>query len=210
MLEVDSISKVFNSNGKRIIALNRISFKMDKPEILGIMGKSGAGKTTLLKIIAGLSPPSTGTVKLNSRIINRPTRSIGMVFQDYAAFPWLTIEKNISFGLEINSAPIQHIKSTVDKMLDATELTGHRKMYPKTLSGGQKQRLAIARALSVEPDVLLFDEPFGALDEETKKQMYDFIKSIWDRAPFKMIFVTHDKNDAENICHRIISISNDC
>lgn len=204
MLEVDSVSKVYHVNEKNIIALNNISFSIDKPEILGVMGKSGSGKTTLLKIIAGLIPPSTGTVKLNGEIITRPTRKIGMVFQDYVAFPWLTVEENIKFGLKINKVSLRQIKDIIDKMLDATELTNHRKMYPNTLSGGQKQRLAIAKALAVEPEVLLMDEPFGALDEDTKNQMHDLVKFIWNRMPFKMIFVTHNKSEAEKICDRIV------
>ncbi len=204
MLEVDSVSKFYNVNGEHVVALNKISFRMDKPEILGVMGKSGSGKTTLLKIIAGLLSPSSGSVKLNGELITKPTQKIGMVFQDYVAFPWLTVEENIGFGLKIKRVRQGEIKATVDKMLDATDLKEHRKMYPNTLSGGQKQRLAIARALAVEPEVLLMDEPFGALDEEIKNQMHNFIKAMWDVMPYKMIFVTHNKNEAEQTCNRII------
>lgn len=171
MLEVDSVSKIYNVSGENVIALSKLSFRMDKPEILGVMGKSGSGKTTLLKIIAGLIAPSSGTVKLNGELITKPTRKIGMVFQDYVAFPWLTVEENIGFGLKINRVPQREVRTTVDKMLEATDLKEHRKMYPNTLSGGQKQRLAIARALAVEPEVLLMDEPFGALDRDTNSNL---------------------------------------
>jgi NitT/TauT family transport system ATP-binding protein len=204
MLEVNFVSKYYHVIDREVKALNEISFKMERPEILGIMGKSGSGKTTLLKIIAGLISPSSGTVKLNNEVISKPTRKIGMVFQDYTAFPWLTIEKNIEFGLKVNKVPLSSIKTIVKQMLDATDLSDHRTMYPNTLSGGQKQRLAIARALAVEPEVLLMDEPFGALDEETKDQMHDFIKSIWEKMPFKLIFVTHNKVEAKKVCQRII------
>lgn len=179
---------------------------MDKPEILGVMGKSGSGKSTLLKIIAGLISPSSGTVKLNSESITKPTKKIGMVFQDYVAFPWLTVEENISFGLKINKVSEGEIRTVVDKMLDATALNDHRKMYPNTLSGGQQQRLAIARALAVKPEVLLMDEPFGALDADTKAQMYEFIHGLWQAMPFKMIFVTHNKDEAERICNKVITL----
>ena len=206
MLEVDSISKYFIIKNKHNFALREISFKIEKPEILGVMGKSGSGKTTLLRIISGLVLPSTGVVKLNGEFITKPTKKIGMVFQDYTAFPWLTVEKNIEFGLKIANISAERIINTTNKMLDATNLENHRKMYPATLSGGQRQRLAIARALAVEPDVLLMDEPFGALDDDTKYQMLDFIKSIWIQMPFKMIFVTHSRIEAEKICDRIIKL----
>lgn len=207
MLEVESISKIYYSNGQSVTALRSISFMMDKPEILGIMGKSGAGKTTLLKIIAGLITPSSGTVKLNGDLIQKPTRKIGMVFQDYVAFPWLTVEKNIEFGLKINKVPLHKIRSTLEQMLSVTNLTVQRNMYPYTLSGGQRQRLALARALAIDPAVLLMDEPFSALDDDTKTQMYDYVKSIWQSRPFKMIFVTHSKAQADKICQRIIYIN---
>jgi len=206
MLEVDSVTKYYHVNNKRIEALKEVSFKIEGTEIFGIMGRSGSGKTTLLKIIAGLIPPSTGTVRLNGGIVTKPTRKIGMVFQDYVAFPWLTVGKNIEFGLKINKIFGQSRNLIVDKMLDATGLAEHRKMYPITLSGGQKQRLAIARALAIEPEVLLMDEPFGALDEDTKSQMYILLKSIWDRIHFKLIFVTHNRKEAEKICNRIITL----
>lgn len=203
-LEVNSVSKNYCVNGKEIIALKEISFDIVKPEILGIMGKSGCGKTTLLKIIAGLISATTGTVKLNNNAIFKPTPKIGMVFQDYTAFPWLTVEKNIEFGLKIHNERYEKRTQNLNQLIEATELTNIRKMYPITLSGGQKQRLAIARALAIEPEVLLMDEPFGALDEITKNQMHDFIKLIWSQMPFKLIFVTHSKLEAEKICDRII------
>lgn len=209
MLEVDSVTKYYHVNDKRIEALKEVSFKIEGTEIFGIMGRSGSGKTTLLKIIAGLIPPSNGTVRLNGKIIAKPTQKIGMVFQDYVAFPWLTVEKNIEFGLKINKILDPKRNLLVDKMLDATGLVEHRKMYPNTLSGGQKQRLAIARALAVEPEVLLMDEPFGALDLDTKSQIRNFIQSIWTKIPFKLIIVTHDRDDAEKVCHRLISLDKD-
>lgn len=206
MLEVNSVSKTYHVNGNTIVALRTISFQMDKPEILGIMGKSGSGKSTLLKIISGLIPSSAGSVKLNGELVTGPTHKIGMVFQDYTAFPWLTVEKNIEFGLRIRRKPFDKRNIVLEKMLQSTDLAQHRKMYPGTLSGGQRQRLAIARALAVEPDVLLMDEPFGSLDESTKSQMHDFIMSIWERSPFKMVFVTHSENEAQRLCHRVILI----
>lgn len=209
MLVVDSVSKCYNVNGREVIALREVSFQMEQPEILGVMGRSGSGKTTLLKIIAGLIQPSTGSVNLNGEIVTKPTRKIGMVFQDYVAFPWLTVEKNIEFGLKINKILDQSRKLIIDKMLYATGLIEHRKMYPITLSGGQKQRLAIARALAIEPEVLLMDEPFGALDQETKSQIRNFIQSIWIQIPFKLIIVTHDRDDSEKVCHRLISLDKD-
>lgn len=204
MLEVKSVSKHYDVGGRRVTALREISFSLESPQIVGIMGRSGCGKTTLLKIIAGLIPPSAGSVFLNGERITQPTRKIGMVFQNYVTFPWLSVEDNIRFGLRINNYGVSQINTIIEKMLRATQLERHRKKYPESLSGGEKQRLAVAKALAIEPEVLLMDEPFASLDQETKHQMRTLIRSIWDVKPFKLIFVTHDNEDAKVLSHSII------
>ena len=199
---VVGISKRF---GKTSV-LENISFDVAEGEVLVLLGASGSGKTTILRIIAGLEMPYTGKVILQGKdVTDLPARErgVGVIFQSYALFPKMTVEKNIGYGLRIRKRKRKEIKQTVDELLSLVQLDEHRKKYPSQLSGGQQQRVAIARTLAYNPEVLLFDEPFGALDTQTRVHLRREIRALLKKVNVPAIFITHDQEEALELGDRV-------
>ncbi len=189
------------------MALQNINLHVYPGEFVCIVGASGCGKSTLLNIIAGLTPPSSGQVLVDSESVPGPGADRGMVFQHFSLFPWLTVAANIGFGLQLRRIPRKEIQQRIDYYLDVVNLTQFARSYPKQLSGGMKQRVAIARALANEPEVLLMDEPFGALDAQTKEQMQQFVLELWEKTRITVLTITHDVEEAIFLSQRIYVMS---
>jgi NitT/TauT family transport system ATP-binding protein len=202
-LRVRQVSKSFAYKSKRVLALDNINIHLKANEFVCLVGSSGCGKSTLLKIIAGLEPASSGQVLLEDKVIPGPGADLGMVFQNYTLFPWRSVAKNIAFGLELQGLSKAERQRRVAYYLEVVGLTRFADAYPKQLSGGMKQRVAIARALANEPAVLLMDEPFGALDAQTKEQMQQFMQELWERTHITILMVTHDVEEAIFLSQRI-------
>jgi ABC-type Fe3+/spermidine/putrescine transport system ATPase subunit len=186
--------------------LENISFDVAEGEVLVLLGASGSGKTTILRIIAGLEMPYTGKVILHGKDVTElpaRERGVGVIFQSYALFPKMTVEKNIGYGLRIRKRKRKEIKQTVDELLSLVQLDEHRKKYPSQLSGGQQQRVAIARTLAYKPEVLLFDEPFGALDTQTRVHLRREIRALLRKVNVPAIFITHDQEEALELGDRV-------
>lgn len=199
---VIGISKRF---GKTSV-LENISFDVAEGEVLVLLGASGSGKTTILRIIAGLEMPYTGKVILHGKDVTElpaRERGVGVIFQSYALFPKMTVEKNIGYGLRIRKRKRKEIRETVNELLSLVQLQEHRKKYPSQLSGGQQQRVAIARTLAYKPEVLLFDEPFGALDTQTRVHLRREIRSLLKKVNVPSIFITHDQEEALELGDRV-------
>src|SRR6195256_538706 len=200
------ISKRF---GKTSV-LENISFDVAEGEALVLRGASGSGKTTILRIIAGLEQPYTGKIILHNKDVTElpaRERGVGVIFQSYALFPKMTVEKNIGYGLRIRHRPRKEVKKTVNELLELVQLEEHRKKYPSQLSGGQQQRVAIARTLAYKPEVLLFDEPFGALDAQTRGHLRREIRALLKKVNVPAIFITHDQEEALELGDRIAVIN---
>jgi len=186
--------------------LENISFDIAEGELLVLLGASGSGKTTILRIIAGLEMPYTGKVILHGKDVTElpaRERGVGVIFQSYALFPKMTVEKNIGYGLRIRKRPRKEIRERVNELLSLVQLTEHRKKYPSQLSGGQQQRVAIARTLAYKPEVLLFDEPFGALDTQTRVHLRREIRALLKKVNVPAIFITHDQEEALELGDRV-------
>jgi ABC-type Fe3+/spermidine/putrescine transport system ATPase subunit len=199
---VVGISKRF---GKASV-LENISFDVGEGEVLVLLGASGSGKTTILRIIAGLEMPYTGKVILHGKDVTElpaRERGVGVIFQSYALFPKMTVEKNIGYGLRIRKRKRKEIRETVNELLSLVQLEEHRKKYPSQLSGGQQQRVAIARTLAYKPEVLLFDEPFGALDTQTRVHLRREIRTLLKKVNVPSIFITHDQEEALELGDRV-------
>src|SRR5947207_1398993 len=204
---VVGVSKRF---GKTSV-LENISFDVAEGEALVLLGASGSGKTTILRIIAGLEQPYTGKIMLHGREVTElpaRERGVGVIFQSYALFPKMTVEKNIGYGLRIRKRKRKEIRETVNELLSLVQLTEHRKKYPSQLSGGQQQRVAIARTLAYKPEVLLFDEPFGALDTQTRSHLRREIRALLKKVKVPSIFITHDQEEALELGDRIAVLNN--
>ncbi|MDG4667592.1 TOBE-like domain-containing protein [Mycobacterium sp. 236(2023)] len=187
-------------------ALDNVDFSVPKGSLTSLLGPSGSGKSTLLRAIAGLDNPDTGTVVINGRdVTNVPPqrRGIGFVFQHYAAFKHLTVRDNVAFGLKIRKKSKSDIKDKVDNLLEVVGLAGFQNRYPNQLSGGQRQRMALARALAVDPEVLLLDEPFGALDAKVREDLRAWLRRLHDEVHVTTVLVTHDQSEALDISDRI-------
>lgn len=203
---VVGVSKFF---GKTSV-LKNITFHVAEGEALVLLGASGSGKTTILRIIAGLEQPYTGKVILHNKDVTElpaRERGVGVIFQSYALFPRMTVEKNIGYGLRIRHRPRKEVKKTVNELLELVQLQEHRKKYPSQLSGGQQQRVAIARTLAYNPEVLLFDEPFGALDAQTRGHLRREIRALLRKVRVPAIFITHDQEEALELGDRIAVIN---
>jgi len=203
---VIGISKRF---GKASV-LENISFDVAEGEVLVLLGASGSGKTTILRIIAGLEMPYTGKVILHGKDVTElpaRERGVGVIFQSYALFPKMTVEKNIGYGLRIRKRRRKEIRETVNELLSLVQLDEHRKKYPSQLSGGQQQRVAIARTLAYKPEVLLFDEPFGALDTQTRVHLRREIRALLKKVNVPSIFITHDQEEALELGDRVAVIN---
>ncbi|MFL6373291.1 MAG: ABC transporter ATP-binding protein [Pyrinomonadaceae bacterium] len=189
-----------------VTVLDKINFSVDQDEIVVLLGASGSGKTTILRIIAGLEMPDSGMVILHGRnVTEMPARErgTGVIFQSYALFPKMTVEKNIGYGLKIRGTKKNIIKGKVDELIELVHLEEHRKKSPSQLSGGQQQRVAIARALAYEPEVLLFDEPFGALDAQIRTRLRREIRQLLKQIKVPSIFITHDQEEALELADRV-------
>ncbi len=206
-LEVKNLSKQFSSRGKKTMALENINLHIEANEFVCIVGSSGCGKSTLLNIIAGLLPPTSGEVLVDGEVVLGPGPDRGMVFQTYTLFPWLTVADNIAFGLKLKGMPKQQQKELVDYYLNIIGLAQFANSYPKELSGGMKQRVAIARSLANEPEILLMDEPFGALDAQTREQLQEFMLDLWDKTHITVLTITHDVSEAVFLSQRIYVMS---
>ncbi|HMJ13082.1 MAG TPA: ABC transporter ATP-binding protein [Polyangiaceae bacterium] len=205
ILEVKGLTKAFDCAQGRVTALDRVSFTAHRREFLCVIGPSGCGKSTLARVIAGLEEQTGGDVLLDGKPVTGPGPDRGMVFQSYTLFPWLTVLKNVMFGMVVSKACSE---STAERearqWLDAVGLRRFVEAYPHQLSGGMKQRVAIARALANRPRVLLMDEPFGALDAQTRCQMQSYLLQIWKQVDITIVFITHDLEEAVYLADRIL------
>jgi len=184
-------------------ALDGVDLHVDPGEFVAIVGASGCGKSTLLRVVAGLEEPSAGAVDIDGDAILGPGPDRGMVFQSYTLFPWRTVAENVAFGLECSSMPRKQRKARVEELLGIVGLAAYAKSLPNELSGGMRQRVAIARALAPSPDILLLDEPFGALDAQTRRSMQEFLHTVWRRTESTILFVTHDIDEALYLGQRV-------
>jgi len=201
---VESLRKVFVHNGQRTVALEDVSFDAEDGEFIAVVGPSGCGKTTLLQIIDGLMRPTGGRVLIDGAVVKGPGQDRGLVFQEYSLFPWLTVRQNIAFGLEIGG---RRDSDAVEKWLKVMGLEGFENCYPYMLSGGMRQRVAIARALAYDPDMLLMDEPFGALDAQTRSLLQTHLLKIWSETRKTVLFVTHSIEEAVFLADRVIVLT---
>jgi NitT/TauT family transport system ATP-binding protein len=202
-LVVHGVSKTFSGRGRAVEALTQVDLHVATGELVCLLGASGCGKSTLLSIIGGLEEATAGTVTLDGDRVVGPGADRGMVFQGYSLFPWLSVARNIEFGLEVAGWPKPQRRARVDELLGIMGLREFTDALPRELSGGMRQRVAIARALAPEPDVLLLDEPFGALDAQTRRAMQDFLLTVWRRTRATILMVTHDVEEAIYLANRI-------
>jgi ABC-type nitrate/sulfonate/bicarbonate transport system ATPase subunit len=207
-LSIQGVSRVFTSlKGQTTQALTPVDFEVRENDFVTILGPSGCGKSTLLRIVAGLDQPSTGQVLLDGEPVQGPGADRGMVFQSYTLFPWLTVEQNIRFGLRERGMPEREQKERANDFIAKVGLRGFEQHFPKQLSGGMQQRTAIARALANDPKILLMDEPFGALDNQTRVLMQELLLGIWESAQKTVLFVTHDIDEAIFMANRVAVFS---
>jgi NitT/TauT family transport system ATP-binding protein len=204
ILEVKNLTKTYKSSKGETIALKNVSFKTHKREFVCIIGPSGCGKSTLARILAGLESFSGGEVLLDGKPIEGPSRDRGMVFQGYTLFPWRTVKQNVMFGLEMNGMGPNQAGPEAELWLELVGLEKFGNAYPHELSGGMKQRVAIARALVNQPRILLMDEPFGALDAQTRAKMQAHLLEIWRNIDITVVFITHDLDEAIFLADRIL------
>jgi NitT/TauT family transport system ATP-binding protein len=205
ILDVRGLTKTFEAPGRApTTALERISFQAHRRELICVIGPSGCGKSTLARLVAGLETPSGGEMLLDGKAIHGPGPDRGMVFQSYTLFPWLTVLKNVMFGLEVGASSTVEAEREARTWLELVGLTKFATAYPHQLSGGMKQRVAIARALANRPRMLLMDEPFGALDAQTRCQMQSYLLQIWKQVDITILFITHDLDEAVYLADRIL------
>jgi sulfate/thiosulfate transport system ATP-binding protein len=201
-ISIDSVTKRFGD----FVALDGVSLEIEGGALTSLLGPSGSGKSTLLRVIAGLETPDAGTVWIEGREATRvppQRRGVGFVFQHYAAFKHMTVRDNVAFGMRIRKTPKARVRERVDELLSLVQLRGLGERYPSQLSGGQRQRMALARALAVEPTVLLLDEPFGALDARVRKELRTWLRRLHDDVHVTTILVTHDQEEAMEVSDRI-------
>jgi ABC-type nitrate/sulfonate/bicarbonate transport system ATPase subunit len=206
-MQIRDLYKSFSVQGKPLMVLQNINLQIYPREFVCLVGSSGCGKSTLLNIVAGLVSPSAGEVLVDGEVVSGPGTDRGMVFQGYTLYPWLTVSENIAFGLQLRKMPKAEQRERVNYYLDVVGLTQFAAAYPKQLSGSMKQRVAIARALANEPEVLLMDEPFGALDAQTKEQMQQFLLDLWKRTRVTVLMIAHDVEEAIFLSQRVYVMS---
>jgi NitT/TauT family transport system ATP-binding protein len=203
-IDVVGVNKIFNPGENAVVALKDINLHIPDGQFVCLLGPSGCGKSTLLNAIAGFALPSSGTITAADKLVTGPGPERGMVFQEYALFPWMTVEKNIAFGLEIKGTPAAEINARVEELLAMLSLSDFRQRFPKDLSGGMRQRVAIARVLALDSPIMLMDEPFGALDALTRRNLQDELLRIWAELKKTIIFVTHSIEEAIYLADRIV------
>ena len=204
VLEVKHLGKIYSTAKGAVTALKDVNFKTHRREFVCVLGPSGCGKSTLIRILAGLESHTSGDVLLDGKPVTGPGRDRGMVFQGYTLFPWLTVKKNVMFGLEMNNAGSSTAAREADLWLELVGLSKFANAYPHELSGGMKQRVAIARALVNQPRILLMDEPFGALDAQSRAKMQSHLLEIWRNIDITILFITHDLDEAIFLADRIL------
>lgn len=209
VIEVSNVTKVFNSKNGSNTALDRINLNIYEGDFICVVGPSGCGKTTLLNILGGLDSPDDGTVMFKGEQINGPSPQRGVIFQQYALFPWKTVIENVAFGLKLQGMKKNERRDRALHYLDLVGLSRFKNSYPKELSGGMKQRVAIARAYAVNPQILLMDEPFGALDAQTRGQLQEELLKTWDQEKKTVFFITHDVEEAVMLANRVIAMKAD-
>ncbi len=204
-IEVRGLAKSFQAiKGETVDAIHGLSFEVGENEFVSIVGPSGCGKSTLLYIIAGFIPPTNGEVLIDHTPVRGPGPDRGIVFQEYALFPWKTVQDNIRYGLEEKGVSRDELEQTVQKYVRLMGLEGFQHKYPKELSGGMKQRVALARTLAYDPNVLLMDEPFGALDAQTRELQQDELLSVWRERKKTVLFVTHSVDEAVYLSEKVL------
>jgi NitT/TauT family transport system ATP-binding protein len=203
-IRVAGVNKVFKSDEREVVALKDIDLDIPDGQFVCLLGPSGCGKSTLLNAIAGFALPSSGSITAGGKLVEEPGPERGMVFQEYALFPWMTVEQNVAFGLEIKGAPKAEIGARVTQLLEKLGLIDFRSRFPKDLSGGMRQRVAIARVLALDSPIMLMDEPFGALDALTRRNLQDELLRIWDEFKKTIVFVTHSIEEAIYLADRIV------
>ena len=206
-LHIDNVRKVFNTRNGEMVALNGVTLDIHENEFICVVGPSGCGKSTLLNIIAGLSEPTSGAVYCDGKKVTGTGTERGVVFQQYALFPWLTVKKNVRFALEMRGVKGAEADELAMQYLEKVDLAKFADHYPKELSGGMKQRVAIARAYAADPEVLLMDEPFGALDAQTRTQLQTELLETWEKDRKTCFFITHDVEEAIILAQKVIIMS---
>jgi len=203
-IQIKGVNKVFATDERQVVALQDIHLEIPRGQFTCLLGPSGCGKSTLLNAVAGFSPPTAGSILVDGKPVAAPGPDRGMVFQEYALFPWMTVEQNVGFGLDIKGTPKAEIRRTVDELLKMLSLSDFRARYPKDLSGGMRQRVAIARVLALDSPIMLMDEPFGALDALTRRNLQDELLRIWAELKKTILFVTHSIEEAIYLADRIV------
>ena len=206
-VSIQGVEKKYNTRKGEVVALNGVDFDIKENEFICVIGPSGCGKSTLLNIIAGLLEPTSGQILVDGKPINGTGTDRGVVFQQYALFPWLTVKKNVEFGLKLKGLSKEECDAIAMKYLKMVEVEKFADSYPKELSGGMKQRVAIARAYAMNPEVLLMDEPFGALDAQTRTQLQSELLKAWQEENKTCFFVTHDIEEAIVLATRVVIMS---
>jgi NitT/TauT family transport system ATP-binding protein len=208
-IAVEALSKRYRLGTVEVNAVENVSFTVRQGEFVALLGPSGCGKSTILNMIAGLLEKSEGRMRLDADEVQHGlvNRKVGYVFQRDTVFPWRTVEANIGYGLEIAGVPAAERRDRVKRAIDVAGLTGFEKSFPRALSGGMRQRVALMRTLIMEPEILLMDEPFGALDTHTKLEMHKILLEIWERERQTVLFVTHDLGEALTLSSRILLLS---
>jgi NitT/TauT family transport system ATP-binding protein len=203
-ISIDAVCHEYRpARGRPVLALDNIDLEIADREFLAILGPSGCGKSTLLYLLGGFMPLQQGRISVNGKEISGPGPDRGIVFQHFALFPWKTVRQNVLYGLEKQGLPKDERARTAQHFIDLVHLNGFEDSYPSQLSGGMKQRVAIARTLAISPDTLLMDEPFGALDAQTRSIMQEELLAIWNRSPTTVVFVTHDVREAVLLADRV-------
>ncbi len=203
-VSINGVSKYFSKQTGTVQVLEDINFQLERGDFVTVIGPSGCGKSTLLKIVAGLDDEFEGKVVIDGEKIVKPSKKQGFIFQEHRLFPWLTVEENIAADLSLKD---KYVKDKVKEWVEIVRLDGFEKSYPKEISGGMSQRVAIARALLRDPNVLLLDEPFGALDAFTRSHLQEVLLNIWEKKKTTMLFVTHDIDEAIYLSNRMIIMS---
>jgi NitT/TauT family transport system ATP-binding protein len=207
-LEIRDLNQSFaRDDGSRLVVLEHLTFDVKDKEFVCILGSSGCGKTTLLRLIAGLDAAEAGSIILDGEEIKGASPKVGMVFQEYSLFPWRTVIDNIAFGLEMKGIRKDERYQIAGQYLDLVNLSQFRDSYPSELSGGMRQRVAVARALALDPVLLLMDEPFGALDAQTRNMLQTELLAIWEKTKKTIVFITHSVDEAVFMADRIIVLS---
>jgi NitT/TauT family transport system ATP-binding protein len=204
---IDAVGKIFRVDDVPLVAIERIDLDIRENEFVSIVGTSGCGKSTLLNMVGGLDEPSSGEIRIDGAPVTGPGRNRGFVFQSYSLFEWMTVQGNIRFALEKSAISKAEKAELVAHFIQAVGLSGFENAYPKQLSGGMRQRVAIARALVYKPSILLMDEPFGALDAQTRGMMQELLLKVWEDHKVTVLFVTHDVDEAIFLADRVVVLA---